>query len=169
MSDRHHLEIALKQINFARECTLSLLEDVGEDEWFMMPEPGVTHVAWQVAHLAVAEYGLCLFRLRGRHADDVKLMPSPFRKKYSKGTEPDPDPSQNSSPAEIRQVFDSIHERVQTELAEVTDADLTGEIDRPYSVEATQLGGLYFCAAHEMMHAGQIGLIRRLLGKKPIR
>ena len=169
MADRQRLEIAVKQIEFARECTLSLLADIRDDEWFVMPDNCVTHVGWQVAHLAVAEYGLCLFRIRGRHSDDVELMPAQFRKKYSKGTQPDPDAAANLDPNEIRGVLDRVHGQVQTELAELSDADLTETVDKPYSVEATKLGALYFCAAHEMMHAGQIGLLRRLLGKEPIR
>ena len=38
----------------------------------------------------------------------------------------------------------------------------------PKKVE-TKLGALFFCSVHEMMHAGQIGLLRRLLGKSPLR
>jgi len=39
----------------------------------------------------------------------------------------------------------------------------------PYAVHANKLGGLIFCSHHEMLHAGQIGLLRRLLGKQPLR
>ncbi len=169
MAARQHLDIACKQIEFAREYTLSLIGDVAEDEWFSMPAGAVTNLAWQLGHLAVAQYGLCLFRTRGRQAVDQELMPSAFRKRYSKGTTPDPDPAENRSPAEIRSIFDRVHQQSLQELAQLTDQDLTGPVDRPYAVEPTQLGGLYFCALHEMIHAGQIGLLRRCLGKEPVR
>ena len=39
----------------------------------------------------------------------------------------------------------------------------------PYAIEPTKLGSIFFCSAHEMLHSGQIGLIRRLLGRPPLR
>ena len=32
----------------------------------------------------------------------------------------------------------------------------------------TKLDSLFWCAHHEMLHAGQIGLVRRLLGQAPL-
>ena len=81
-------QFALKQIEFARSYTLSLLADIAADEWFVMPAGCTTHVAWQVGHLAMAEYGLCLFRQRGRAEIDTTLMTSSFRKAFSRGTIP---------------------------------------------------------------------------------
>ena len=58
-------------------------------------------------------------------------------------------------------------------LLEVLPAHLDGRgpepVEAPFAVEATRLGSLLFCSHHEMLHAGQLGLIRRLLGKQPIR
>jgi hypothetical protein len=50
-----------------------------------------------------------------------------------------------------------------------TEAHLAEPLDEPYAVYPTKLGAIVFCAHHEMLHAGQIGLLRRLLGKPPIR
>jgi hypothetical protein len=36
-------------------------------------------------------------------------------------------------------------------------------------VTPTRLGALLFSSHHEMLHAGQIGVLRRLLGKAPVR
>jgi hypothetical protein len=168
MSDAR-LEIACQQIQFARDYTLSLLQDIDDAQWFWRPHEGVTHVAWQIGHLAMAQYGLCLFRLRGRQPGDADLMSSVFRKKFSKGTTPDPDPAQNPSPAEIRDVLERVHRQVMTELPACSDAALNEPVDMPYAMFPTKLGGLYFCALHEMMHAGQIGLLRRLMGKATTR
>jgi hypothetical protein len=162
------LQIAIKQIEFSRKYMLSLIADIADENWFYMPE-GITHVAWQVAHLAMAQYGLCLFRVRGRSDQDLKLMPSDFRKKFSKGTTPNPDPAGNPPPAEIRDVLHRVYGQSLQELATYTDEQLDVPVDEPHAVFATKLGAIYFCGAHEMLHAGQIGLIRRLIGKKPIR
>lgn len=169
MSAQSQLEIARRQIEFAREYTRSLIADVEDQRWFTIPAGCVTHVAWQVGHLAMAQYGLCLFRIRGRRSEDAELMSSAFRKKYFKGTTPDPDPARNPEVGEIREVFDRVHNQAIAEMAHFEEADLQEPIDEPYAVYNTKLGGLLFCSHHEMMHAGQIGLLRRLLGKAPVR
>jgi len=163
------VEIASQQIEFARDYTSSLIADIHDSDWFQMPGNSVTHVAWQVGHLAMAQYGLCLFRIRGRSPADSELMSSSFRKKFMKSTTPNPDPAENPAPAEIREVLDRVHQQTLRELAEYNDNQLQDTIDEPYAVFNTKLGALLFCSAHEMMHAGQVGLLRRLLGKNPVR
>jgi hypothetical protein len=163
------LELARKQIAFARSYTLSLLEDVDDDQWFTVPGGAETHVAWQVAHLAMAQYGLCLFRQRGRAGVDRELLPRGFVQKYGKGSTPDVSPENNLTPAEIREVLQRVNAQACEEMENFTDEQLKETIDMPYAVYPTKLGALVFCADHEMLHAGQIGLLRRLLGKAPIR
>jgi hypothetical protein len=167
--DIDNLHLAIRQIEFARGYTLSLLDGLTDEDWFRRPAEGITHIAWQIGHLAMAEYGLCLFRIRGRRPEDLDLMSSKFRKQYSKGSQPDPDPANNPTPAELRQALDRVHRQVLSELAACTEQQLSEPIDMPYAVTPTKLGALFFCSHHEMLHAGQIGLLRRLSGKSPVR
>jgi uncharacterized damage-inducible protein DinB len=169
MAQRIHLEIAVKQIQFARSYMLGLLEGLPDSDWFTQPSEGITHIGWQVGHLAMAEYGLCMFRIRGRRTEDAQLMSGRFRKQFSKGSTPNPNPAENPTPDEIRQVLDRVHAQAMNELADLDDAALSDPVDEPYAVTATKLGALFFCADHEMMHAGQIGVLRRLLGHAPVR
>jgi hypothetical protein len=162
------LEIAIKQIEFARKNLLLLIADIADEDWFYMPQ-GITHVAWQVAHLAMAQYGLCLFRVRGRSTEDIHLMPSDFRKKFSRGSTPIADPAENPTPVQIRDVLNRVYEQSMKELSTYTDEQLNAPVDEPHAVFATKLGAIFFCSSHEVLHCGQIGLIRRLIGKKPIR
>ncbi|MEX0820459.1 MAG: DinB family protein [Pirellulaceae bacterium] len=169
MPDDTQLELARKQIEFARSYTKTLLAEIELDEWFAIPDGCVSHIAWQVGHLAMAQYGLCLFRIRGRQPIDTELMSGAFRKKYSKGTTPDPDPANNPSPDEIMQVFERVDAQTMTEMLGYDAATLGESVDMPYTAYGTKLGALLFCSHHEMLHAGQIGLLRRLLGKSPVR
>ncbi len=169
MSNTDLLQVALKQIAFARGYTLTLLDDIDEADWFAMPGDCVTHTAWQVGHLAMAQYGLALFRQRGRQPEDTDLMSSKFRKQFSRGATPDSNPGNNPTPAEIRAVFDRVHQQVLREVPGYSNDDLDTPIPEPHAVFDTKLGALFFCANHEMLHAGQIGLIRRMLGKATIR
>ena len=169
MSTLAHRDLARRQIEFARRYTLGLLQDLDDGDWFRQPSDGVTHVAWQVAHLAMAEYGLCLYRIRGRRPEDMTLMPGRFRKQFSRGSQPDPQPANNPTPAEIREVLERIHEQTLREMAGYSEELLNEPSEDPRAVFDTKLGSLFFCPHHEMLHAGQIGLLRRLLGKTPVR
>ena len=163
------LQLAIQQINFARNYTLSLLDEIDEAEWFAQPEGSPTHVAWQVGHVAMAEYGLCLFRQRGRQPVDLELMSSSFRKLFSRGSVPSADAAKYPPAGEIRATFDRVHAQVLSEAPAFTSEQLKEPVDMPYAVEPTKLGSLLFCSHHEMLHAGQLGLLRRLLGRVPIR
>ncbi len=169
MPDVSNLELAGRQIAAARQYTQTLLDGLDDADWFRHPADSPTHIAWQVGHLAMAEYGLCLFRIRGRRPEDLELMPGKFRKQFSRGSTPSPDPASYPAPVEIRRVFDTIHDRAMQEINRFDPDALNEKIEQPYAVFDTKLGALFFCAHHEMLHAGQIGLIRRLMGKPPIR
>lgn len=163
------LSLALQQIEFARAYTVGILAEIDEAEWFTIPPGCPTHVGWQVGHLAMAEYGLCLFRQRGRQPIDLELMSSSFRKQFSRGTTPEADADKHPPPAEIRATLDRVHAQVLKEIPTLTPEQLQEPVEPPYAVQATKLGCLLFSSHHEMLHAGQLGLLRRLLGKPPIR
>jgi len=179
MADPSQLELARRQIDFARSYTKTLLADLEDDLWFVRPSagasedagpaPGPTHIAWQVGHLAMAEYMLTLLRLRGKQPGDSDLIDKPFMRLFLKGSTPESDPARYPAPAQILAVFDRVHDRVMSELAEYPADQLDQPVVEPYAVYATRLGSLLFCASHEMLHAGQIGLLRRLLGRPPVR
>lgn len=163
------VEIAARHIVSAREYTMTLLDDLTEDEWFWTPAAAVSHIAWQVGHLAFAQYGLMLFRQRGRLTEDSQLMSGKFRKTFAKGTTPSNERSLYPERKEILETLQQIHEQSFVELASFADAELDQEIDRPWAAFNTRYGALLFAGDHEMLHAGQIGLLRRLMGKEPIR
>lgn len=163
------LELALKQIQFARDYTLATLDAIEPADWFTMPPGCPTHVAWQVGHLAMAQYGLCLFRQRGRQPIDLELMSSSFRKLFSRGSVPVAGPEKYPSSDEIRGTLNRVHAQVLAEAPSFTAEQMREPVDMPYATEATMLGALLFCSHHEMLHAGQLGLLRRLLGSQPIR
>src|SRR6202008_5115304 len=98
--------------------TLGLLETVPPSDWFRMPAEGVTHVAWQVGHLAFAEYRLGMFRLRGERPGDGDLISPSFIACFIAETTPSPDSTTYPAPDEIRIVFDRVQDRLLAELAD---------------------------------------------------
>jgi hypothetical protein len=162
------LQFAREQIVFARNYTLWLLSQTPPADWFRQPPGGVTHVAWQVGHLAFAQYRLALERIRGPQPQDANLISEEFLRLFGRDSAPDPDPAKYPTPAEIRAVFDRVHEQVLGELRDLDESELDQPVQKPHRLVKTKLGSLLWCAQHEAVHAGQIGLLRRQLGHAPL-
>ncbi len=162
------LIMAREQIIFARKYTLRLLEDIDYVDWFRQPKEGITHIAWQVGHLAVAQYRLALERIRGRKPEDADLVSDHFLKIFGKESVPDPDPLRNPTPEEIRKVFNRLHERTLDEISKLSEDELDKPVLKAHRLAKTKYQSLLWCAHHEMLHAGQIGLLRRLFGEPPL-
>ncbi|HJZ56618.1 MAG TPA: DinB family protein [Gemmataceae bacterium] len=162
------LQDALDRITLIRSYTRGLIDTIDPADWFRMPAEGITHVAWQVGHLAFAEYGLCLMRLRGPRPDDQQIITPGFIAAFRRESVPEPDPAKFPPVAEIRATFDRVHERVLSELPAFPDAELDTLISPPHRICKTRFDCVRWCPYHEMTHAGQIGLLRRLFGQKPM-
>jgi len=160
---------AINQIREVRAYTLPLIDDMPLDEWFRMPAEGVTHLAWQVGHIAMAQFRLCLERLRDLQPGDRDLISKDFIRLFNKGTVPAADPGTYPPAAEIRAVFDRVYEAVMREAPAYTGDDLETPLTSPHPMFKTKLEALLFASKHELVHAGQIGLLRRLLGRPPLR
>jgi hypothetical protein len=162
------LQIAIDRIRFSRDYSLRLIDSVPKSEWFQMPSPAVTHVAWHVGHLAIAEYRLALERVRGERLEDVTLISKAFLKQFGKDSVPGPDAAMYPSPSDIRGVLHRVHSQSLHELAELPEDEWDAPPHKPHPLFKTKIDGLFWCAHHEMLHAGQIGLLRRLLGHAPM-
>lgn len=158
----------LARIESARKYTVDLLSHVELSDWFRMPQEGVTHVAWQVGHLAFAQYRLGLERIRGVRPDDEKLIPRAFLERFGRDSRPSGEPAAYPPIDDIRRVFDAVHQQVRKEIAALPAEVLDQAPDSPHRRFTDKRGSLLWCAEHEMLHAGQIGLLRRLLGMQPI-
>jgi hypothetical protein len=161
------LQLAVEQITFARGYTVRLLDATDPTDWFRQPG-GVTHLAWQVGHLAMAEYRLALNRIRGPRPGDATLISPEFIELFRRESTPDADVAKYPSVAEIRAVFDRVHVQTLRELGELDEAELEKPVAPPHTVAKTKFWSLLWCAHHETLHAGQIGLLRRQLGRPPL-
>lgn len=157
---------ALEQIAFARRYLLERVDTVPLSDWFTIPPGGVSHVAWQVGHLAFAEYRLCLVRLRPRTPADEALISDNFLTVF--GRDSRPDNVIGLTAEEIRAVFDRVHARVIEELPSYPDADLDLPPLLPHPLFTTRIAGLRYAPLHEMIHCGQLAMLRRMLGQAPI-
>jgi hypothetical protein len=166
---RQQVQVAIGQIEFARAYVLELLAATPQDRWTEIPAGATSCIAWQAGHLAVSQYGLLMFRVRGRRPEDLELIPGPFRKKYGRGSKPTPEPPDGDVAADLLQRMGRVHQLAIEELRQVDVQSLLEPVDMPYAVYPNKLGAILFCPLHEQLHAGQIGLLRRQLGLESIR
>jgi hypothetical protein len=158
------LQLAVEQIVFARDYTIRLLDHTPANEWFRQPPYGVSHIARQVGHLAFGEYSLALREIRGPRPEDAGLISERHETLFGPDSMPDPNPKKYPDQTELRAVFDRVHETVLRELERLSEGELDQPISDPLPYAKTKLLMLLWRARHEMLHAGQIGLLRRQLG-----
>ena len=66
------------------------------------------------------------------------------------------------------QILSGVLPQVIQEISGLDEAELDQPVLKPHPVAKTKLWALLWCAQHEMLHAGQIGLLRRQLGYAPL-
>ncbi len=96
-------------------------------------------------------------------------MPGWLRKAFGRGTVPASSAEGQPAPEELLARLAAIDSQALDELPTFTAASLREPIDLPYAAYPIKLGALLFCPIHEALHAGQIGLLRRLHGLDPLR
>lgn len=154
---------------FARGYTVELLAAIPEADWFTMPVGCPSHVGWQVGHLAIAEARLILERVGGRDFYAEGVVPTDYLKLFGRQSVPDPDAGKYPAPGDIRRAFDRVHEAALQTLRDTAEADLeTVSPGTQHRFCRTKADYARWASHHEFQHSGQIGLIRRLLGKDPV-
>lgn len=159
----------LWQFEFARQYTLELVRATDRQRWYEIPSGSAASLAWLLGHIAVSEYGLLLFRQRGRADIDLELMPGVFRKRFGKGSNPATITADDFSADAIIQRMSAIHAEAMRFVANMDAQSLRDPIDMPYAVYPNKIGAILFAPLHEMLHAGQIGAWRRAIGLEPVR
>jgi hypothetical protein len=166
---RTQIQAAVDRMEMARSRVKDFTSDLKSDEWFWSPAEFTTHIAWQIGHLAVSEYNLCLRRVRGRTKEDETLIPDSFIEYFKLGSQPVAGSVNYPPIAEIVRVFDAVHAQAMKELSALSDEDLDVPVEQPHPIFKTKLGSVDYASGHEYVHNGQIGLLRRLMGKPALR
>ncbi|QDU36786.1 DinB superfamily protein [Maioricimonas rarisocia] len=159
----------IDRLRFARSYTEALIRDLDEGLWFRQPAEGVTHITWQIGHITVSQHSLCLRRIHGQRPEDESLIPAGFRELFGKGSTPVVDAAAYPTVDAIRKVFDDVHAAALSVCGDLTDDVLDEAVAPPHPAFSNKFGAIRFAAEHELIHAGQIALLRRLMGRPPLR
>ena len=163
----NRVDLLAENFESVRRYTNMTLDGISPDDWFRVPDACPTHIAWQIGHITIGNYGLALAIPRGERPEDEELIPSSFRENFARGSTPVPNPSAYPSLELITSTFNRVHDQILAELPTFTDELL----DEPAAIEhpmfSTKFGSLMWSIQHEYTHAGQISLLYRLHGGTP--
>jgi hypothetical protein len=140
----------------------SYLQDLSDADLLTRPAPNANHTAWQLGHLINSEVGM-LQMVPG--ASKVELPPN-WDKQHSKETSAMDPPKGFRTKAEYLELYKKVRENTLKVLAALPDADLDKRTEGPMAKFFPTIGSLFVVIAdHPLMHAGQIAVLRRKLGK----
>jgi len=165
MSDR--LNIVIDQIARTRQYTCLVLDHTDRHRWFELPAGCPTHIAWQAGHITVAQVIHALGTVAGQPG--TSPLRATWIERFGKGSAAVADPTAYPPPTEIVAGMDAVFTQTMIVLKNLPDSVLDEPATHTTGMIHNKLDLLYWVARHEMLHVGQIGLLRRLLGESPYR
>jgi hypothetical protein len=157
----------VQTIQAALEGTRFLLnwfvEDFSDADLFVRPVPGANHAAWQIGNVIGGDKFLVTAQLPGAAYPE---LPAGFREAHGNDGAKKDGPEGFLSKAEYLALFDQVRGATIATVGGLTDADLDRPTTGPFAKFAPTLGQLLLLVSnHTLLHAGQISVIRRKLGK----
>jgi uncharacterized damage-inducible protein DinB len=156
-------EHLLRQYDLPRRMLAALAGDFTDEE-ATRPAGGQKPLAWYLGHVAITDnYFLSLY------GGEAAALPEEHLKRYGRGSDGHADFS-DASKADMLALLETIRVRVRDLITSLAPEDLAREPSREASHPAfkTLGGALSLVVAHCAYHAGQIGDLRREMGKDPL-
>lgn len=145
----------------ARAITNMLLNDLTDEDLRKRPAPAANTAAWQLGHVVASEHQL----VSTIRAGSMPELPAGFAEKYTKETA-SRDDAPTVSKSEYLRLLDEQRQGTLKVLDMLSDAELEAPcFERMRAFATNNAGLLQLVAEHEVMHLGQISVLRRVLGK----
>jgi uncharacterized damage-inducible protein DinB len=155
-----HEPTLVHQIRFSQMVLLKNLEDVTPEQSLIEPEGGANTLNWVVGHICVARNAMVKILRGAGHLPDGALAMYERTGNYSRETALGLGLLLTHHAAMQQQLIEGLCEIGQERFAEPAPFS---PVDDPNETIGSLLTKT---VAHEMYHAGQAGLLRRLLGLK---
>jgi len=162
-------ELLARQLEGTRQWTMLLLADLAGDDWLFQPQRGLAHPLWLCGHLACSQNTLVHVRCR-----DHGILNEEFCAHFPIGG-PVRSASDHDYPAvdAVLETMKRVHRQTCDVVRTMTDGFLAeaawGKGGTPHPHYSDKAGAVSHCSRHEAFHAGQVAMIRRLLGKPFLR
>jgi hypothetical protein len=155
-------EAILSNLHTARYITTSYLGDLSDADLLVRPVAGAHHTAWQLGHLIVSEHQM----LNGVRPGSAPALPHGFAEKHEKTAAKSDQLSDFCSKETYLSLMHQLREATIATLSQLTPEDLSQPGPEAMRAYAPKVGSVFLSIAnHELMHSGQVAVIRRALGK----
>jgi len=137
------------------------LSDLTDEDILVCPVEGAHHTAWQLGHLIFNERRM----VEGIKSGAGITLPPSFEHVHGKDVAVD-SKTGFYKVSEYREMLASQRAKTLELLVSLSDADLTKQAPEFMRAYARYVSSVFLSiASHETMHAGQIAVVRRRLGK----
>lgn len=157
------IEEALKtQLRFTHYSITENLEGVTHEESLESAERGGNSLNWVLGHIVASRTGMT--RLLG----DEPTLPDDRRRLYARGSAPIGAGSDCVPFEELRRRFEESQQQILAKLDAADDTVWAREVPGIFDASQREPLGVQLAtlAFHESYHAGQLGVIRRAIGKQ---
>ena len=138
--------------------------DLTPEEYLHRPTDKSNCTAWLIGHLILSERSA----LKALAVSELPALPaSDFEKRFSRD-EGCPQASEFGDVANLMPLFDKHRSLLIDSVKRASPAQLDKPLETPRPIFKTVGEMLNFMAVHTSLHAGQITIIRRSLGRPPI-
>ena len=154
-------EVLTLQFRFNHYVIQKNTEGISPEESVTSTPDGASCVNWVVGHIVGARNGILKTLGQAPALDDPRMTA------YGRGADPITPESKVVPLPELLEALADSQQRLMTTLAELSNEDLTREVPGPITGKPEPLSHfLGSLAFHEAYHSGQLGVLRRLLGKE---
>ena len=137
--------------------------DLTPKDYLHRPCAGGNCAAWIVGHLVLTERSAL-----GRfNVTDLPALPEGFEKRFARDEEA-PRAQDYGDVTQLVPLFKRHRAMLIEAVKRATPAQLGERLEKPHPMFATVGERANFMAVHVTMHAGQISIIRRTLGRPPL-
>jgi uncharacterized damage-inducible protein DinB len=154
-----------RQLKQSREFCEKLFEAFkSPEDWTHQIAPGTNHALWFAGHMATADnfFISSIDPSKKRELDD-------WSKYFGMGSKPTSDPDAYPPVAEVLDVMRERRAVLLEILGVMADADLLRPTEGDMASFCPDYASIFEMAVwHEGLHAGQITMVRRALGHKPV-
>lgn len=155
-------EMIVNALDSSRMLLNRFVSDLSPTEYLHRITPQANCIAWLLGHLALSD--VRLIKMLGGEAP---TLPDGFEKRFSRD-EGCPQAGEFGDTSGLLSIFEDARERLIKAVKSAGSEQLDKPVENPRPMFKTVGETANFYALHTAMHAGQITMIRRSLGKPPI-
>jgi uncharacterized damage-inducible protein DinB len=156
------IELAADAAQRSLGMLMMTLADFSDADFFVRPCPGANHATWQLGHLTTSEARI----VNGVKPGGNTAVPEEFAAKFTKETSTNDDAAFFPKKAVILDQLSKTRAATVAWIKTLTPADLDKPGPERMAKMCPSVGHLLgLIGNHDMMHMGQLQVIRRKLGK----